>query len=176
MVILKYDKIIYMKSFNVFVFVFKMLICACIWTIIASWIIYNIPNFPQKLLSVAYGEDTLNFELSNLIAFILAFIAQNLLLVKTGVYGYTFQTDCKNPILCLFLNIMFGGFIVLSSTESIVYNGLEPTFIAKCFVVMAIMNYFLFYAKNGDDLREKDFIEDWKKKVYNSSEFIDKIK
>jgi len=163
------------KKFNIFYYALQMLICACIWANIGSFIVANIESFPQKLIVIEFEYlDSFSFELSYIIAFLVAIISQYILLVKFKVYFYSFETDCKNPIFFLFLNIAFGAFVCYTTIECLQYSGVDQSFVTNAFVIFAFINYLIFYAKYGHEFRERDYVEDWHKNVHKPLEWLSK--
>ena len=158
------------EKFNIISYFLKMILASIVWMIVLSWILYCIPNFPQKLITIQFNpQEIFSFELSNLIAIVLAVVSQYLILVKGGVYPYSFKTDCKNPFFYLVLNILLGGFVCLVMSEFIQYEGIGSDYFAKAFVIIAVVNYFLYYARYGKEYNERELVEDWRNTVYGKT-------
>ena len=153
------------KKYNLFIHFLKMTACSVLWSVIAYFTLLYMPNFPQKLLTVQFNPDAVfSFELSHVIALAIVFISNYILMVK-GVYFYSFERRAKHPFFCLLLTIVFGSLVCFSILRFVVYNDYQAMFIAGFFLVITLVNYFLFFARFGYEYRENELVENWYKAV-----------
>ena len=154
------------EKYNIWLHIIITVVCSFVWAVIAYLIFFYLPYFPQKLLTVKFNpEAVFSFELSHIIAIIVAFVSHYILMVKCKVYFYSFRTDCVTPFLCLFASIFLGGLVCFLSSLFVVYTILQALFIAGIFVFISIINYFIFFSRHGHEFEEDEDSRKWHKTV-----------
>lgn len=166
------------NNFNWGNYICKMLICSVIWLFIACLILSNIETFfSQEQVKIQFNPDNVfSFKIGDAIAILIAVISHYIIMVKGEVYPYSFKTKCKNPFFYLFLNILFGGFVCFVLSELFANGEIDAAYVAKAFIIISGVNYFLFYARYGHEYREAAYLEEWHNTVNHPLNYFDNKK